>query len=765
MLEGNADMNRHRSIAIALLVACLCMPADAYAATGSTAQAVLRDRLETGSTAVRTGAANSFPYAVEVLTTGATTTQDFNTRAAAMEYAMKHPDSEVLDTSTGAVLYTSITDPYLAQVVTPQGATPSAQDGTTYPTLAAAELALASTANAYIVDRISGAVLWSDLDNYVVVSPGGDTSYETLPEAQTAAAAIQSAYVTAGPTSQVVWQPTYTVLIGGTFVKSFATLANALLYANENAESVVVDIATKQVVYTNTPQYDVYQNGVLQKQFPNQADALAYAKGLSDVSVVDIATKQTVYTNVPAFLVEVGSKVVQSFVLQAQAIALAKTVKGAVVVQISNDQIVWSAAGAYGVYRYLQLVRSFPTLSAAVDYARTLDHVQVIDSATHQIAYSNYPTTVQSPIGDTLTDENGIAVDHWGEANIALAPAPAFMQPNETYVSNDFDHWYEQLPTGDVYVGEWENPYQTLNLESQSTLTAAQINSFIATHAVSDSVLQNTGQYFIEAQNAYGVNAQYLVAHAIIESGWGTSYFAQDRNNLFGYEAYTSDPNAAASFRSIEYDINFQAWFVRNDYLNANGSFFNGPNLDGMNVDYATDPYWANSIARIMSEISTYTPSMADQPLLPESSTRPVFAYPTGAIGMTTALTAVYAYPPDSSQGAPQVLAEVPSGTDLSIYGDCPGWDKVTTAGGVTGFVDWNDISLQNMVAVEGISYGSSLPVRSTPNAASTANIVDQVPDNVYLVVQAAGPSGWDKVTDDNGKTGYVSTQYVAVIH
>lgn len=261
------------------------------------------------------------------------------------------------------------------------------------------------------------------------------------------------------------------------------------------------------------------------------------------------------------------------------------------------------------------------------------------------------------------------------------------------------------------------------------------------------------------------MNAQYLVAHAIIESGWGTSPLAQDRNNLFGYEAYTSDPNAAASFRSIPYDINFQAWFVRNDYLKPEGAFYNRANLDGMNVDYATATSWASSIARVMSEIATYTPTLANQPVLPESSVRPIFAYPTGAVGLTTVLTAVYANQPDSSQGTTQTLAIVSKGEKLSINGDCPGWDKVTTTAGVTGFVNWNDINLQNVLAVNGIAYGNFLNVRSTPTAATSSNIVDEMPNNVYLVLLGKDQNGWDHVTDANGKVGYVSSQYVRTLH
>jgi flagellum-specific peptidoglycan hydrolase FlgJ len=50
--------------------------------------------------------------------------------------------------------------------------------------------------------------------------------------------------------------------------------------------------------------------------------------------------------------------------------------------------------------------------------------------------------------------------------------------------------------------------------------------------------------------------ASVLLGQAQLESGGGTSNFAQNRNNYFGYKAYDSNPDAATTFASPEDAIN-----------------------------------------------------------------------------------------------------------------------------------------------------------------------------------------------------------------
>lgn len=113
------------------------------------------------------------------------------------------------------------------------------------------------------------------------------------------------------------------------------------------------------------------------------------------------------------------------------------------------------------------------------------------------------------------------------------------------------------------------------------------------------TALAGQGAAFVNAGRQYGVNPLYLVAHAIEESAFGASEMAQTKNNLFGIAAYDSNAGAARSFPSLAACIDYEARFVRRDYLDPQGAFYHGPTLRGMNVNYATDPRWAANIAAI----------------------------------------------------------------------------------------------------------------------------------------------------------------------
>jgi beta-N-acetylglucosaminidase len=175
-------------------------------------------------------------------------------------------------------------------------------------------------------------------------------------------------------------------------------------------------------------------------------------------------------------------------------------------------------------------------------------------------------------------------------------------------------------------------PNVDLRFAAPSDINAASIDSFLQSQG---SPMDGLGQTFIAAQNTFGVDANYLVSHAILESNWGVSQIAQAKNNLFGYGAYDSAPGQDAGlFPSNEYAILFQGWEVRNNYLNPGASEYVAPTLIGMNVHYATDPQWASSIGHIMSQLATsvndsvssytqYTPGQ--QAPAPSSSQEPIY--------------------------------------------------------------------------------------------------------------------------------------------
>lgn len=107
----------------------------------------------------------------------------------------------------------------------------------------------------------------------------------------------------------------------------------------------------------------------------------------------------------------------------------------------------------------------------------------------------------------------------------------------------------------------------------------------------------------LEIGNLYGINPIYILAHAILESNWGQSKIAEDKNNLFGYGAIDSDPyNSAYAFPNRECGVLYVMWKIRKNYLTEEGKYWGGSaTLEGMNKRYASDKKWAEKICNIMN--------------------------------------------------------------------------------------------------------------------------------------------------------------------
>ncbi|KGP71735.1 N-acetylglucosaminidase [Pontibacillus yanchengensis] len=172
--------------------------------------------------------------------------------------------------------------------------------------------------------------------------------------------------------------------------------------------------------------------------------------------------------------------------------------------------------------------------------------------------------------------------------------APSSMAEGETVRSWD----------GKTFKGETYKFFSDLDLRKQSHYTPEEINAYIK-EARPNSPLNGYGRTFVKAQEEFNVNALYLMAHAIHESAWGMSRIAQDKNNLYGLNATDDNPYGNADeFNSFEDSIMYAAKYVSENYLNesnwkANGDYL-GNKAGGMNVKYASDPYWGQKIAGYM---------------------------------------------------------------------------------------------------------------------------------------------------------------------
>lgn len=138
-----------------------------------------------------------------------------------------------------------------------------------------------------------------------------------------------------------------------------------------------------------------------------------------------------------------------------------------------------------------------------------------------------------------------------------------------------------------------------VDLRKPSGVSARTIDKFLA-----GTPLVGLGKAFMLAEQQWAVSARYLAAHAVLESAWGRSKIAQDKHNLYGFQAYDSSPYASArAFPSFEECIKYVAQYVARNYLNPDGKYYNGSTLRGMNKRYATDQKWADKIASLMRKI------------------------------------------------------------------------------------------------------------------------------------------------------------------
>lgn len=148
----------------------------------------------------------------------------------------------------------------------------------------------------------------------------------------------------------------------------------------------------------------------------------------------------------------------------------------------------------------------------------------------------------------------------------------------------------------------WKD-YLHENLGSWSTPTVEEMNAWIKKKR-SDSPFNGHGDIFIKAGQLSGLDPRYLLAHAALESAWGTSRICKDKNNYFGIGAFDASPYSSAySFGSgLESGICGGALWIRENYYDKHAQrtiylMIHDPNGSH---NYATDPQWANQIAQIM---------------------------------------------------------------------------------------------------------------------------------------------------------------------
>ena len=248
-----------------------------------------------------------------------------------------------------------------------------------------------------------------------------------------------------------------------------------------------------------------------------------------------------------------------------------------------------------------------------------LNQVEIVTQGKYYA--SNYEVNSKGKLYHYISN-NVNATGNQGNYNY-VGEAPSYLSRGIEYYSYDGHYFYT---TYEVMIKDYKNnvrsnsvnpnnPYysyfQYLPLRSKTNYSAMQLTTYMNKKADSaSSKLNDTGELFIKYQNQYGVNALMAMSFAALESGWGKSNIAIEKNNLFGLNATDANPNEDASkYATVEDCIrDFTANWMSKRYLNATytnrfrGGYF-GDKGSGIFGQYSSDPYEGEKCAAIAANM------------------------------------------------------------------------------------------------------------------------------------------------------------------
>lgn len=157
------------------------------------------------------------------------------------------------------------------------------------------------------------------------------------------------------------------------------------------------------------------------------------------------------------------------------------------------------------------------------------------------------------------------------------------------------------------------------DLGNYNSITEDEMNNFINYwyNRNGNDAFVGHGDVFLEAAKKSGLDPRYILAHAAVESGWGTSKIAREKGNYFGITAYNNNPyGSATKFNSgLNGIIDGANWIKSHFYDRGQKSLYDMIYADpnhryAVMDDGSPNTAWISQIASIMSKApNAYTDS------------------------------------------------------------------------------------------------------------------------------------------------------------
>ena len=254
-----------------------------------------------------------------------------------------------------------------------------------------------------------------------------------------------------------------------------------------------------------------------------------------------------------------------------------------------------------------------------------------------EVGTANYTSNYKIKVGDIVyatSDRLSIMV----EPNENSQKISTLGKGTELKILEILDDWYKIASTSGTGYVKIESTASNNNIQTQmqdenkiiktqsnlsfdmvlnkpSGLSLEQFKKVLTDSKDINKIFIENAQYFYYIEKQYNINGIFVASIAIHESAWGTSQLAKNKNNLFGYGAYDSNPyNGAYEFSSYSESIDLLARVLVKYYLNpkgtkiydgqvALGTYYNGSTLSGVNTNYASDKGWASKVYVFMKAL------------------------------------------------------------------------------------------------------------------------------------------------------------------
>ena len=140
------------------------------------------------------------------------------------------------------------------------------------------------------------------------------------------------------------------------------------------------------------------------------------------------------------------------------------------------------------------------------------------------------------------------------------------------------------------------------DLATWTPITADELQSFMNSYAGGGKNFQGKAQVFIDAGKASGLDPRYLMAHAAVETGWGTSHICTAYNNFYGIGAFDTNPEYSSNYAngSFASGVIDGAKWIRKNYYDAGQKTLHQMRYNGGQHEYCTSTTWVQTIASIM---------------------------------------------------------------------------------------------------------------------------------------------------------------------